>query len=111
MIKLTINGKAIEAEEGRTVLEVARGAGIEIPTMCQHESLPPYGSCRLCVVEVAKRGKTKIEASCCLPAADGMEIQTHSERIMKIRRILIEQQAAEKPTQEDRSEAVRAVGR
>lgn len=90
MIELTINDKTVEAEEGRTVLEVVRGAGIEIPTMCDHESLPPYGSCRLCVVEVEARGKTKIEASCCLPAKDGMVIQTHSERVMKIRRILIE---------------------
>ena len=90
MIKLTINGKAIETEEGRTVLEAARAEGIGIPTLCHHESLPPYGSCRLCVVEVTRRGRTKIEASCCLPVADGMEIRTHSERVMKIRRILVE---------------------
>jgi bidirectional [NiFe] hydrogenase diaphorase subunit len=90
MIKLTINGATIEAEDGVTVLDAAREAGIEIPTMCNHESLQPYGSCRLCIVEVASRGKTKIQASCCLPAADGMEVQTHSERIVKIRRVLIE---------------------
>jgi heterodisulfide reductase subunit A-like polyferredoxin/ferredoxin len=90
MIKLTINGDTYEAEPGSTVLDAARAAGIDIPTMCQHESLSPYGSCRLCVVEATKRGKTKIEASCCLPVAEGMEVQTHSEQVVKIRRILIE---------------------
>jgi heterodisulfide reductase subunit A-like polyferredoxin len=90
MINLTINGTTVESEEGLTVLDAARQAGFEIPTMCNHESLQPYGSCRLCIVEVALRGKTKIQASCCLPAADGMEVQTHSDRIVKIRRVLIE---------------------
>ena len=52
MIKLIINGKEFTAGKEQTVLEVARAAGIGIPTLCSHESLPPYGSCRFCIVEV-----------------------------------------------------------
>src|SRR5208283_4733917 len=75
MIKLTINGKEVTSEPGRTVLEVARATGIEIPTLCSHESLPPYASCRFCIVEVAQRGRTRMRASCVLPVAEGMEIK------------------------------------
>ena len=51
-ITLTIDGQKIETEEGATILEVAREHGIEIPTLCYHEALQPYGACRLCVVEI-----------------------------------------------------------
>ena len=51
-ITLTIDGKEIKAEAGMTVLEAARKAGIDIPTLCHHEKLEPYGGCRLCMVEV-----------------------------------------------------------
>ncbi|MDP7131184.1 MAG: 2Fe-2S iron-sulfur cluster-binding protein, partial [Planctomycetota bacterium] len=49
-ISLTIDGIEIEADEGTMVLDVARKAGIEIPTVCAHEDLAPYGACRLCIV-------------------------------------------------------------
>ena len=63
MIKLAINGKAITTEKERLVLEVARDAGIDIPTLCSHESLAPYGACRFCIVEVAYRGRTRMQTS------------------------------------------------
>jgi len=89
MVKLIINGKNIQCPEDTTVLKAATEAGIRIPTLCNHESLQPYGSCRLCVVEVTFRGKTKIQASCALPVSDGMEVQTNTDRILNIRRTLI----------------------
>ena len=52
MIALTINGKEVEVETGRTLLEAARENGIQIPTLCYHEALKPFGGCRLCVVEL-----------------------------------------------------------
>jgi len=52
MVQLTINGKQIEAPEGVTVLTAAKMAGIEIPTLCAHKELTPFGGCRLCIVEV-----------------------------------------------------------
>lgn len=97
MIKVVINGREITTEAGRTILEVAREAGIEIPTLCNHESLPPYAACRFCIVEVKYKGVTRYRASCIFPVEDGMEIQTHSERVMRIRRVLAELMLARCP--------------
>src|SRR5512136_484801 len=97
MVKLLIDGKQTQAEEGRTVLQAAREAGIHIPTLCSHESLAPYGACRFCMVEVKQRGRTKLVTSCTLPAAEGMEIQTRSERVLRIRRVLAELMLARAP--------------
>ena len=85
---LIIDGKEIAAGRGETVLETARAAGIDIPTLCSHESLPPYGACRFCIVEVAQRGRTRMQTACTLPVAEGIEVKTHSERVLKIRRML-----------------------
>ncbi len=97
MIRVNINGREIVTEPGRTILEVAREVGIEIPTLCNHESLPPYAACRFCIVEVAYKGVTRYRASCILPVEEGMEIKTHSERVLKIRRILAELMLARCP--------------
>jgi len=97
MIKVTINGREIPTEKGRTILEVAREVGIEIPTLCNHESLPPYAACRFCIVEIHRKGVTRYRASCIFPVEDGMVIQTHSERVLKIRRILAELMLARCP--------------
>ena len=51
-ISLTIDGRTVEVEAGKTVLEAARTAGIHIPTICDHKDLNPYGSCRMCIVEI-----------------------------------------------------------
>jgi len=110
MIKVVINGKAITTEKGRTILEVAREAGIEIPTLCNHESLPPYAACRFCIVEVIYRGTTRYRASCIFPVEDGMEIKTHSERVMKIRRILVELMLARCPESEVLRDMARQIG-
>ena len=97
MINLVINGREVKAERGRTVLEVARDAGIHIPTLCNHESLPPYAACRFCIVEVTYKGATRYRASCIYPVDEGMEVKTHSERVLKIRRILAELMLARCP--------------
>ncbi len=97
MIKLVINGREISAEKGRTILEVAREAGIDIPTLCNHEALPPYAACRFCIVEVAHKGATRYRASCIYPVDEGMEVKTHSERVLKIRRVLAELMLARCP--------------
>ena len=72
MLNLIIDGKKIQCPEDTTVLKAATDAGINIPTLCSHESLHPYGSCRICVVEVTLRGKTKVQASCALPVPTEM---------------------------------------
>jgi formate dehydrogenase alpha subunit len=87
-VKLTINGKSIEAQTGTTVLEVARQHGIVIPTLCYHQDLSPVGSCRLCVVEVEGwRGQV---ASCTLEVSEGMNVFTETPSIVNSRRMILE---------------------
>ena len=90
MVTLTIDGKKVEAEEGSTLLDVARDQVIPIPTLCHNEALAPYGACRLCMVEVAKGGRSKLVASCLYPVEEGLEVDTKSERVMASRRVVVE---------------------
>lgn len=89
-INLTINGKNIEINEGDTVLQAAKKAGIHIPALCYHEKIKPHGACRLCLVEVEIKGKSKIVASCAYPAEEGLIVQTESPGVEKIRKNLVE---------------------
>lgn len=90
MVKLTINGRKIQAEEGTTILEAARENNIYIPTLCHHEEVTPYGACRLCTVEVTKNGRERLVASCLYEVAEGLEVKTDSERISANRQMLME---------------------
>ena len=72
----TIDGKEAEARPGATILQVAREMDIDIPTLCHHEALQPYGACRLCVVEVQRGSRTRIVTSCNYPADSGMAVKT-----------------------------------
>jgi bidirectional [NiFe] hydrogenase diaphorase subunit len=87
---LEIDGKKIDAKEGMTLLEAARELGIEIPTLCHHEQLAPYGVCRLCSVEITKNKRSRVVAACVYPAEEGLIVKTNSPRVIKIRRMLIE---------------------
>lgn len=89
-ITLQIDGREARARKGMTVLEAARRAGIEIPTLCYHDKLKPYGVCRICSVEVERKGKTRIVASCGFPVEEGLIVRTRSPRIDRIRRVIIE---------------------
>jgi len=88
MIKLTINGKIIEAEQGKTILEVAKENGIEIPSLCYHSDLTPKASCRLCLVSI--KGIKNLQTSCSTLAMDGMEIETETPEIKKLRKTNLE---------------------
>ena len=95
MMKLTINGKTVEARNGETILEAARKIGLDIPTLCHMEGLAPTGTCRVCVVEDRKTGK--LIPSCSYPAAEGMEIATHSNQAVAARKTIIELLLASHP--------------
>lgn len=88
MPKLTINGSAVEAPEGATLLEAARLMGIRIPTLCFLKGQPPIGACRVCLVEV--EGQRDLGAACSLPVMEGMRVHTHSPRVRKARRTVVE---------------------
>lgn len=90
MVKLTLDGKATEALEGTTILKVAKEMGIDIPTLCHHEAVEDYGGCRLCVVEVQQKGRSRIVASCLYPAEEGLTVLTNSPRVMNTRRTVME---------------------
>ncbi len=89
-VNLEINGKPVVVEDSATVLEAARAAGISIPTLCYHEALPPYGGCRLCVVEVTSGKRTKLVTSCTYPVEEGLSVTTDSPKIFNIRKMIIE---------------------
>ncbi|MFH1940731.1 MAG: 4Fe-4S dicluster domain-containing protein [bacterium] len=89
MDKLTIDGVEVEPNPSKTVLEVATELGIEIPTLCYYRALSPYGACRLCVVEVTSEGNSMLQPACTFPAQGG-EIRTGSEMVMRARKLLLE---------------------
>ena len=89
MSTLTIDGQEVHAEEGQTILEVAKENGIEIPTLCHHPLLEPYGACRLCTVEVIRRGWSKLETACTHPAWDGLEVKTRSPAVIEARKVIM----------------------
>jgi bidirectional [NiFe] hydrogenase diaphorase subunit len=96
-ILLQIDGKEVSAAETMTVLEAARRADIFIPTLCHHEKLEPYGGCRICTVEVDVRGWTRLVAACLYPVAPGLVVRTRSEKIDKIRKMVLELLLAHAP--------------
>ena len=84
---ITINGNTVPLEGEKNLLEVIRKTGIEMPTFCYHSELSVYGACRLCIVEIEGRG---IDTSCSTPPRDGMVIKTHTPKLRKMRKNLIE---------------------
>ena len=90
MIPFVIDGQPVEGKEGGNVLEVALDAGIEIPNLCYHESVKSYGACRLCLVEVARNGRSRMTTSCTYPVQKGIEVLTRTEKVLRARRMIIE---------------------
>ncbi|PMB38349.1 bidirectional hydrogenase complex protein HoxU [Fischerella thermalis CCMEE 5205] len=90
---LTINQQLISAREEETILQAAQEAGIHIPTLCHLQGVTDVGACRLCLVEIA--GSNKLQPACVTKVAEGMEIQTKSDRLQKYRRMIIEMLFAE----------------
>ena len=87
-VKLEIDGREVEAEEGTSVLAAARSVGINIPTLCYNGRMEPYGACRMCMVEV--EGQKRPVASCVFPVKEGLKVRTDTEKVKKIRRMIIE---------------------
>ena len=96
-ILFEIDGREVEARENMTILEVATDAGIVIPTLCHYEKLEPYGGCRLCTVEAEVRGRTKLVASCLYPVEKDLVVRTRSEKVDRIRKMILELLLAHAP--------------
>ena len=94
VITLTINGELVSAQEGQTLLAVAREHGVAVPTLCHLEGLSERGGCRLCLVEL--EGSHKLQAACITPAQEGMVVRTESERLTNYRKMILEMLFAER---------------
>jgi len=94
MPRLEIDGVIVEVEEGATILDAAREAGAEIPTLCHYEGLEAWGGCRMCVVDIQQPGWDddyfKLVTSCNHPAWDGLKVFTNSERVVETRKTVID---------------------
>ena len=90
MVALTINNQKVEVEEGATLLRAVEKVGITIPTLCYHESLSSFGSCRLCTVEVIVKEVSKLATACTYPAEEGIEVKTNSPKALEARQIAME---------------------
>jgi len=111
MVKLTIDGRELQAEPEATVLEVARDNNIYIPTLCNNEGVDPYGACRLCMVEITTaRGRERLVASCLYPVEDGLKVNTHTEKVDNVRRTVIELLLARCPDSEVIQDMAKQLG-
>lgn len=88
MVKIWIDNEPVEVEKGTNVLEAARMAGKDIPTLCYLKDINEIGACRLCLVEIENNGK--LAASCITPAVDGLKVKTNTERVRKTRKLNLE---------------------
>lgn len=89
-VTMQIDGKEVKAEEGMTIIQAAKLAGIEIPALCYHEAVKPYGACRLCMVEITKNGRSRLVTSCLYPVEEKLEVQTNSEKVLHVRKGVLE---------------------
>ncbi len=89
-ITITINGREIPAEPGTTILRAAQSANIYIPTLCDNDELHPYGSCRLCMVEITQKNRSRMVASCIYEVAPDLEIQTETQKVLNVRKLVME---------------------
>ncbi|WP_324718062.1 [FeFe] hydrogenase, group A [Carboxydochorda subterranea] len=94
-VRLTVDGRLVEARQGQTLLEALRQAGYEVPTLCHLEGLAPFGGCRLCVVEVS--GARTLVTACSQPVSEGMVVRTHTPAVHKARRQVLELLLADHP--------------
>jgi len=110
MITFTINGKEVRGEDGWTILDVARGQGIEIPTLCQHGAVKPYGSCRLCAVEVDDGNRSRVVISCLYPLKNGITVRTDTDRVNVVRHRRLLQLLDERPGWDKLQNLAKAYG-
>ncbi|HOW84730.1 MAG TPA: 2Fe-2S iron-sulfur cluster-binding protein [Candidatus Aminicenantes bacterium] len=94
-MKLTIDGRDVVCRDGATILEAARGAGIPVPSLCDHPGLEPFAGCRICLVEI--EGRRDYAPACATPAAEGQVVRTQTPEIAALRRKVLELILAQHP--------------
>lgn len=99
-MQITIDGIKCEANPGEYILDIARRNGIEIPTLCHSDALPGQGVCRLCIVEVIDNDRSRVVTSCIYPVTKEIEVKTHTEKIIEMRKSIIMLLSARAPQNE-----------
>jgi predicted molibdopterin-dependent oxidoreductase YjgC len=89
-VKITVDGVSVSARRDETVLDVCRRLGKDIPTLCHHKALKPYGACRVCLVELASGGARALVPSCQYPVLEGLAVETHSTAVAEGRQVVLE---------------------
>jgi NADP-reducing hydrogenase subunit HndD len=90
MLKVTVNGVEVEAPKGTTVLDAAKKAGVDIPTLCYMRKVNEIGACRICMTEVDEGRGSRLVASCVYPISNNMIIKTNTKNVMDSRRTTLE---------------------
>ena len=88
VFNIEVNNELIQAKKGETILSALKRSGIKVPTLCNMKSFTPTGACRMCIVEV--EGKENLIPSCSFPVEEWMKIKTHSPRVLKARKTIVE---------------------
>jgi NAD-dependent dihydropyrimidine dehydrogenase PreA subunit len=96
-VELNIDGEPVTGTRSEPLLSLLQARGCDVPTLCHHPSVRPFGACRLCLVEVARKGKTRLTTSCNYPVLEGIDVTTDSERIRKHRKVVLELMMARAP--------------
>lgn len=108
---ITIDNEEVTVEKDTSILDAAKKLGIYLPTLCHHEALKDYGACRLCVVEVSKRGRSKIKASCTYPIReDELVVETDSKKVISARKMIIELLLARCPDSQELKDLAQNIG-
>ncbi len=89
MVNLTVNGQSVTVPDGASVLHAVRAAGVELPTLCHHDGLAPYGACRLCMVMITAP-QHELVASCVHPVEEGLAVETEAAEAVAARRMALE---------------------
>ena len=87
-INLIVDGNEVQAQQGKTLLDVARENGKDVPTICYHDATTSNGLCRICVVEV--EGQRVLQPACIVQAAENMKVETRSEKVIRSRKTILE---------------------
>jgi len=101
MVEFTLNGRRVEAERDAILMDVAREHGVEIPGLCYRPGTEAYASCRLCLVEVTQRGRTRIVTACTYPIRDDVVVETETEHVRRLRKMVLELLLAQAPGSEE----------
>ena len=110
IVKVIINGKECIAEKGKFLIDIAKDNRIGIPHLCHHEALRGLNACRLCIVEVTEGSKTRVVTSCTFPATKDLIVETNTEKLKNMRKMLLALLRAETPDNLQVTKLIKAFG-